>query len=337
VITLLGLLLPGLSLGSVIVEKIFAWPGVGRLYFDSILARDYPVVLGLSLLAAVRRSRPRSAADFAYALADPRVRDGRSRRETISDHPDSPPPRCREAPLRRSSSSASSGLSPRLSPLFFGRAAKIRLEERLRPPAANHPFGTDDLGRDLFARVIVATPISLTIGSDAARVSLCVGFAVGGSPATSAARSISLLSRLIEVFLCFPVLFLLMALAAFLPPTPVAVVLAIGLTTWPGDARYARAEVLKVKEPRLTRAARRPLAPRRLAFSSGTSFRACSRRSSSRRPSAWLWAILAEAALSFLGVGLPATPSPGAGSSRPLRATSTRRGGWRSFPASRSS
>jgi peptide/nickel transport system permease protein len=75
-ITLLGLLLPGLLSGSVIVEKIFAWPGLGRLYFDSILARDYPVVLALSLLGAVATLAATLAADFAYALADPRVRDG---------------------------------------------------------------------------------------------------------------------------------------------------------------------------------------------------------------------------------------------------------------------
>jgi peptide/nickel transport system permease protein len=75
-ITLLGLLLPGLLSGSVIVEKIFAWPGIGRLYFDSILARDYPVVLALSLASAVATLLLTLAADFAYALADPRVRDG---------------------------------------------------------------------------------------------------------------------------------------------------------------------------------------------------------------------------------------------------------------------
>jgi peptide/nickel transport system permease protein len=75
-ITLLGLLLPGLLSGSVIIEKIFAWPGLGRLYFDSILARDYPVVLALSLLGAVATLAVTLAADLAYALADPRVRDG---------------------------------------------------------------------------------------------------------------------------------------------------------------------------------------------------------------------------------------------------------------------
>jgi peptide/nickel transport system permease protein len=75
-LTLLGLLLPGLLSGSVIIERIFAWPGLGRLYFDAILARDYPVVLALSLLGAVATLFATLAADLACAAADPRVRDG---------------------------------------------------------------------------------------------------------------------------------------------------------------------------------------------------------------------------------------------------------------------
>ena len=75
-VTLLGLLLPGLLSGSVIVERVFAWPGLGRLYFDSILSRDYPVVLALSLVGAVATLALTLAADIAYAAADPRVRDG---------------------------------------------------------------------------------------------------------------------------------------------------------------------------------------------------------------------------------------------------------------------
>jgi peptide/nickel transport system permease protein len=77
-ITLAGLLLPGLLSGSVIVERIFAWPGLGRLYFDSILSRDYPVVLGLSLIGAVATLAATLAADVAYAFADPRVRESGS-------------------------------------------------------------------------------------------------------------------------------------------------------------------------------------------------------------------------------------------------------------------
>jgi peptide/nickel transport system permease protein len=76
VITLAGLLLPALLSGSVIVERVFAWPGLGRLYFDSILARDYPVILALSLLSAVATLAATLVADVALAAADPRVRDG---------------------------------------------------------------------------------------------------------------------------------------------------------------------------------------------------------------------------------------------------------------------
>jgi len=75
-VTLLGLVLPGLLSGSVIIERIFAWPGLGRLYFDSILSRDYPVVLALSLLGAVATLVLTLAADLAGAAVDPRVRDG---------------------------------------------------------------------------------------------------------------------------------------------------------------------------------------------------------------------------------------------------------------------
>ncbi len=75
-ITLFGLLLPALLSGSVIVERIFAWPGLGRLYFDSILSRDYPVILALSLLSAVVTLAATLASDIASAAADPRVRDG---------------------------------------------------------------------------------------------------------------------------------------------------------------------------------------------------------------------------------------------------------------------
>ncbi len=191
------------------------------------------------------------------------------------------------------------------SPLFAERAGAIRLDDRLAPPSAAHPFGTDDLGRDLLARVVCATPISLAIGLVAAAVSLGVGFAVGGTAGWMGGAVDLVLSRLIEVVLCFPVLFLLLALAAFLPPSPLTLILAIGLTAWPGDARYARAEIMRIKELDYARAARaagattprilaRHLLPNALpplivsaAFGIG-------------------WAILAEAALSFLGVGLPA-------------------------------
>ena len=75
-ITLLGLTIPYLISGSVIVEQIFQWDGIGHLFFDSILKRDYPTVLGLTMLTAVVTLLAGLAADLMYAAADPRIRLG---------------------------------------------------------------------------------------------------------------------------------------------------------------------------------------------------------------------------------------------------------------------
>jgi peptide/nickel transport system permease protein len=75
-VTLLGLIVPGLLSGSIIVERIFGWPGLGRLYFDAVLGRDYPVVLGLTLWTAVATLAATLAADLLAAAVDPRMRDG---------------------------------------------------------------------------------------------------------------------------------------------------------------------------------------------------------------------------------------------------------------------
>ncbi|MCP3980281.1 MAG: ABC transporter permease [bacterium] len=75
-LTLAGLLIPGLVGGSVIVETIFAIPGLGRLFFDAVMQRDVPVVLGLTLLAGSVTVAGIVAADVAYGLFDPRVRRG---------------------------------------------------------------------------------------------------------------------------------------------------------------------------------------------------------------------------------------------------------------------
>jgi len=74
VITLLGFYLPFLLGGAVVVETIFALPGIGRLAFDSITSRDYPVLLTVNLLGAVTVLIGNLLADLGYALADPRIR-----------------------------------------------------------------------------------------------------------------------------------------------------------------------------------------------------------------------------------------------------------------------
>jgi peptide/nickel transport system permease protein len=73
VLTLLGLVLPTLISGSIILESIFSWPGVGNLFFNAVLARDYPVVMGLSTITAVMVLLSTLLADLLYAWVDPRV------------------------------------------------------------------------------------------------------------------------------------------------------------------------------------------------------------------------------------------------------------------------
>jgi len=73
-VTMLGLLLPGLIGGSVIFETIFAWPGIGRLGYEAILGRDYPVVIALNFIAAALTVLGTLLSDLLYMVVDPRIR-----------------------------------------------------------------------------------------------------------------------------------------------------------------------------------------------------------------------------------------------------------------------
>jgi peptide/nickel transport system permease protein len=72
-VTLIGLTLPSLLSGAIILERIFAWPGMGTLFFESIHERDYPVIMGLTLMFSVLTLLGQLLADVLYAVVDPRV------------------------------------------------------------------------------------------------------------------------------------------------------------------------------------------------------------------------------------------------------------------------
>ncbi|MBQ9104577.1 MAG: ABC transporter permease, partial [Mailhella sp.] len=74
VITMLGLSVPGLIGGSVIIETIFALPGLGQLFYAAVMARDYPLIMGNLVLGAVLTLLGNMLADLGYSLADPRIR-----------------------------------------------------------------------------------------------------------------------------------------------------------------------------------------------------------------------------------------------------------------------
>ena len=78
-ITILGLSIPGLIGGSVIAESIFAIPGMGKLFYDAVLMRDFPVVMGILTIGSILTLLGNLIADLAYAWADPRIRRGLSK------------------------------------------------------------------------------------------------------------------------------------------------------------------------------------------------------------------------------------------------------------------
>ncbi len=127
---------------------------------------------------------------------------------------------------------------------------------RLRPPGHEHLFGTDQLGRDIFSRVLYGSRISLRIAILVAAVALSIGAPMGIVSGYFRGRLDDVLMRLTDMFQSFPSLILAMAIAAALKPTLENVVLAIALASWPAYARLARSMTLGIREENYIEAAR---------------------------------------------------------------------------------
>ena len=181
----------------------------------------------------------------------------------------------------------------------------------LLPPSARHWFGTDELGRDVLTRVIYGARVSLKVGFVAVGIAVLIGTAVGLVAGFYGGWLDSLLMRLVDIMLCFPTFFLILAVIAMLEPSIWYIMIIIGLTGWMGVARLVRAEVLTLREREFVLAARglgasdlriivRHILPNALSPVLVTATLGVA------------GAILTESALSFLGIGVqPPTPSWG--------------------------
>jgi peptide/nickel transport system permease protein len=203
--------------------------------------------------------------------------------------------------------------------------AVVRLPDKLLPPlavarpdripAADLPtfglylLGTDELGRDVFARMLQGSFVSLSIGFVAVGIALAIGIALGGVAGFYGAKRVlgvsvdAALMRFTDVMLCFPTMFLILTVVALLPPSLYNIMLVIGATSWMGTARFVRAEFLALREQDFVIAAEalglpewriitrhmvpNALAPVLVSASIGVA-----------------GAILTESALSFLGFGV---------------------------------
>ncbi|NTG70899.1 ABC transporter permease [Rhizobium rhizogenes] len=134
----------------------------------------------------------------------------------------------------------------------------IDLRARFAPPftAGYHIFGTDPLGRDVAVRLFMAGRISLLVGFFAMVLSTLIGTTIGVVAGYYGGRLGMLLMRFVDAFLSFPSIFLLLALAAFIKPSPFMITVIIAVTSWMETARIVEAEVRSLRERDFVLAAR---------------------------------------------------------------------------------
>src|SRR4051794_24412314 len=189
--------------------------------------------------------------------------------------------------------------------------ASQQLALRLAGPSASHPFGLDELGRDILARVLAGARISFLVGLTVVSVSASVGTVLGAVAGYFGGVVDDLISRVIDILMAFPGLLLAIALVAVLGPSLGNVLFALTIIGWVGYARLVRGQVLRAREFEYVQAAR--------ALGAGTTRILRHHVIPSAMPAVVVQAtlgmagaIIGEAALSFLGLGVqPPTPSWG--------------------------
>ncbi|MBM3985375.1 MAG: ABC transporter permease [Planctomycetes bacterium] len=127
------------------------------------------------------------------------------------------------------------------------RPVEVRAGEPARNAGSRHPLGTDGLGRDLLARLVWGGRVSLSVGLVSTVLLVLIGIVVGALAGYCGGWVDLLLSRVIEVFQCFPPFFLVLIVVAFIGPGILNIMLVLGLTRWPGVARLVRGEFLRLR------------------------------------------------------------------------------------------
>ncbi len=184
-------------------------------------------------------------------------------------------------------------------------------DESLQPPSAKHWFGTDQLGRDVYSRIVYGARVSLFVGFISTGISVTIGIIIGSIAGYYGGWIDDLISRFIEVMMCFPTFFLILTIMAFFKPSIWTVLVVIGITSWTGVARLIRGQILQVKEMEYVQAAKTlGMSDARIIFR-----HILPNAITPVLVSATLsigGAILTETSLSFLGLGVqPPNPSWG--------------------------
>ena len=179
----------------------------------------------------------------------------------------------------------------------------IDYDQMLLPPSPLHWMGTDDRGRDVLTRMLFGARISLLVGFVAVGISSVIGVFLGAIAGFYGGKVDAVVMRFVDVMLCFPSFFLILAVIAFLDPSIFNIMAVIGLTSWMGVARLVRAEFMKLKNQEFIMAAQ----------TQGVSSARLMWRYLLPNALSPVWvsvtlgiaaAILVESGLSFLGIGV---------------------------------
>lgn len=147
-------------------------------------------------------------------------------------------------------------LGPHFVPYPADGTGAVHVKIRLQSPSRDHPFGTDDLGRDVFTRVVLGTPISLQVGIIVLVVAISIGVPLGATAGYLGGLVNEVIMRITDIFLTIPSLILALAIAAALGPGITHAMMAISLVWWPGYCRLTQGLVLSLREEDYVEAAR---------------------------------------------------------------------------------
>jgi peptide/nickel transport system permease protein len=202
--------------------------------------------------------------------------------------------------------------APAIAPFPQDATGTTHVLERLQPPSATHPFGTDKVGRDIYSRVLMGTGLALRVGIVIIVLAASIGVTLGAVSGYFGGWVDEVIMRITDIFLTVPALILAIAITAALGKGITNVMIGISLVWWPGFARLTRSLILQLKEDAFVEAANgigssharvlfRHILPNALSpiiVKMSTDFG---------------FAVLTAAALGFIGLGAqPPTPEWGA-------------------------